>query len=564
MVVNYSHHNILIFQQNNNTKNDSTFVYYYYQPALFLDLPKLGVINNPFTQKYELHLWVLMWNQAYEEHIRRKIREQAPTTNFVLSILPIESIRVKPGGLAKQYQFVDRWISYTSQPHYVVFRIICQNNETCTETAQRIREAPGAFIWDLRVQYSLEGQTSVGKSIAVRAEHVQQTSLYAAINQKLPQKNPVYLISADANKLSTEIANNIQGVEIEDEDYIAEQNAPTLMALINKALQFVSNNTKDFDNATWNSVFWSDDNTRPDKVTQDANELYSQLDSTSKSKFKQEVASSSTEGFNFKVGATFSGKDSSGSGSVGANSENTQSALSEKEVDKLNKLLKEAKTKSEWQGEKFVPKPIEVKRMNTGNIKVGTQLSTTQLRVKVSTSILTDSIKLVDIEPGEVSNIFTTKPAGKEVFLVKAQNDFTRYNKTEAASVCKTLNAVLASVEQMHDAYAAGGEWCFTGHTSTTNVAAYPGTVCHNYYKTTRNNATVYLLRTVVCDGMAQYRKTFLYKTAGTQGSVTVDAMRFGANCWGLRPARGEKLKYKSDTLTVMPFNKTHYSQFYE
>ncbi|XP_055351136.1 uncharacterized protein LOC129597554 [Paramacrobiotus metropolitanus] len=566
MTVDYSHHNILIFKQSNSTIQNASIVRFYYQPALFLDESRINVTFNYFTQQYEIRLYVLMWNQAFEEQIRRQIRQQYTATDFLLNIIPVESIRIKPVGLNRKYRFIDRWIPYASQPQYVIFRLICPTQPDCDEIAGNIREAPSAFIWNLRVQYSLEGQHSVGKSITVKAEHVQQTSMYAAINQKLPQKNPVYLTSDDANKLSTEIANNIQGVEIEDEDYIAEQNAPTLMALINKALQFVSNNTKDFDNNTWNSVFWSDDNSRPDRVTQETNDVYSQLDEKSKSRFKNEVESSTSKGFSFELGLTFKTKgNADASGGVGASYDTSKVQMSQKEVDQLNHLLQEAKKKSTWKGEKFVPKPMDVKRMNTGNIKVGTELSTTNLRVSVATSMLTDAIKLVDVRPGDMSSIFSKKQSSNEVFLVKAKTDYTRFTKAEAASICQVLNAVLASVEQLESAFVAGGDWCFTGHTNATNVAAYPGGVCYAYQTDGSGNTVLPLkTQTVTCGSLEKYhRKTFVYKTVGSSGDVGVDSMRFGANCWGLRPSKGEKLKYKNDVIVVLPFNSTHYSQYY-
>ncbi|XP_055351149.1 uncharacterized protein LOC129597565 isoform X2 [Paramacrobiotus metropolitanus] len=537
MTVPYYHHNVLIYQQTKGPLNTSTDgrEKYYYQPALMMNTEKTRVSMNPFTNRYELLLPVVLWNEAYEDHIRQQIMDQTGKNDFLLSVIPMEEVRVKSVRPKPQIQLVTRWMAFASQPSVVTFRIVCKDNESCVELLQQIRSSPQQFVGDLRVFYSLESQGSTGKRMTVTAEHVQHSSMYAAINQKLPNKDPIYLTSDDANTLQREIMNNVQATEVEDEDFVSDASQPTLMGLINEALGLATRSSKDFEEHMWDSVFWNDDNARPDKVTKRLNDVARKLDAQSRSKLRTEQEKTQK----FGVQADISGSYKKVTVEAGANFGQEAVELTNKEKEELKRAVEESKGKSVVEGELFVPKAMELKRINNGNIRSGAALTTTIVRVSKAKSQISDIIKIIDLhgENATADQIFVAADRQPEVFHVRAKESFILFTREEAIEICRQYSAKLASVAQVERAWVEGADWCSAGHADDNRVA-YPAHVCYTYAKSFDGSTLLPLQeRSASCNDEEAHKKSFVYQTnTKDEDGGYKESWRFGVNCWGLKP----------------------------
>lgn len=130
----------------------------------------------------------------------------------------------------------------------------------------------------------------------------------------------------------------------------------------------------------WESVFWDDDNYRPDKTTKTWSELH-QTQSKEVQKKMEETFSESHKKDKTKehhlrqVGfSKHTGFETSKSGS--------------KSKEEIDKLYVESKDSVEWEGTKFTPKSMSLSRINMNNLRNTQTLQDRSVRVSYSTAVL--------------------------------------------------------------------------------------------------------------------------------------------------------------------------------
>ena len=147
----------------------------------------------------------------------------------------------------------------------------------------------------------------------------------------------------------------------------------------------------------------------------------------------------------------------------------------------------------------------------------------------------------------------------KEVFYVSG-NDYT-YD--EAAAVCAAYGADLATYDEVNEAHGKGAEWCGYGWTQG-GMALFP----------TQQSTWESLQQEV------DQSKRTLCGRPGVNGGYFDPSMKFGVNCYGIKPHGSPKLplpipgtdagdfqkmveKFKSmlKKMMVSPFNRTEWSE---
>jgi hypothetical protein len=182
----------------------------------------------------------------------------------------------------------------------------------------------------------------------------------------------------------------------------------------------------------WDSVFWNDDNYRPDRTTKTLNEIANKLDTKTKKKLvdlfqKAERQSEMTEDL-FQARDHF-GRNQIEKWEITRNYSNDQSRNEEKvqhnfdanswsDVDRITlaisgklvndsdssrrveilikdveKLLKESRDNVQWDGEKFVPKPLQLSRINLSKFRDSQSFQDLKVRVRYINAELTAPIK---------------------------------------------------------------------------------------------------------------------------------------------------------------------------
>jgi len=130
----------------------------------------------------------------------------------------------------------------------------------------------------------------------------------------------------------------------------------------------------------WESVFWNDDNYRPDKTTRTWSELYQSQEKEVQK--KMEEAFTNTNKVETSIGINIAGNGFTSSGGVDTSK---SGSMSKEDIDKL---YVESKDSVEWEGEKFAPKSMSLSRVNMNNLRNTQTLEDRSVRVSYSTAVL--------------------------------------------------------------------------------------------------------------------------------------------------------------------------------
>jgi hypothetical protein len=213
-----------------------------------------------------------------------------------------------------------------------------------------------------------------------------------------------------------ESATNIR-MEMFDDSEIASPDTENQIVNILKDLLITSRTTiKEQNDKMWDSVFWNDDNYRPDKTTKTLNEILNKLDKENQKKLAnlfpkadERQSSEIKEIFTLdeeqnekriqhnydanswtevdKISSTISGKMA-----------NTSDSSRRVQIMKENvkKLLQQSKNHVQFEGEKFVPKPIQLGRINLDKFRDSQSFQDRNIRVRYTNAELSATIKFVD------------------------------------------------------------------------------------------------------------------------------------------------------------------------
>jgi len=154
----------------------------------------------------------------------------------------------------------------------------------------------------------------------------------------------------------------------------------------------------------WESVFWNEENYRPDKATRSWEEIYSKQDMETQLKIQKEFNSSKNLETNAQGGGWgFSAK-------VGVKLNNQLS--SKYSFESIDKLFVETKDTVEWQGEKFTPKSMYLSRINMNTLRDTQMLEDRSVRVSYSTAVLSVAL---NFRP------YSDQPSMDQLFFLQSQ-----------------------------------------------------------------------------------------------------------------------------------------------
>ena len=164
----------------------------------------------------------------------------------------------------------------------------------------------------------------------------------------------------------------------------------------------------------WDSVFWNDDNYRPDKTVRIFNEVFSKIE-----KEQRNILGETFKNAN-KVGV-------SGGGSylkiftanVAANVDwNREGSINKEEFEKH---YEENKDNIQWDGEKFVPKPMFLSRINLANLRNIQSYQDKKVRVSYTSAILSIPINVdPHFDTNSINQLFEiqTQIKGSPILIV--------------------------------------------------------------------------------------------------------------------------------------------------
>jgi hypothetical protein len=265
--------------------------------------------------------------------------------------------------------------------------------------------------------------------------------MVSTLLQKFEDKKEIFLTANDEKKMLTEMATNIRMDTFDD----YEVGSPdTELLIINnlKDLLGVSKITiKEQGDKMWDSVFWNEDNLyRPDKTTKTLNEIIKKLNPatrkkladmfqkaerqseiikqlTSKEKRQEEQHLIVYVNQKWELAKNFSDEENKNlenkemiQHNFNSNSwtdvdriiseimANNSDGSSQVEIlkEELEVLLQESRNHVQWDGEKFVPKPIQLSRINLAKFRDSQSFQDRNVRVRYTAAELSVPIKIME------------------------------------------------------------------------------------------------------------------------------------------------------------------------
>ena len=409
--VEYANFLIEIYEHTDNNKPATTNTSqkkYFYSPLAILDHKSAVSSYNRFTKQPEMRFRIEMWNDKVQNEVVKHLNEivgHEIKLNQV-RVIPMKKVILTSDVSTEEYSISSRWANYDSKS--VWFSLSCYDPKVCDELADEMRSAP-KHLDHFKLLFRLSSQTSQTKQATINIDSVTSGSMVSKLLQKFEDKNEIFLTANDEKKMLTESAANIR-MEMFNDCEIASPDTENQIVNILKDLLITSRTTiKEQNDKMWDSVFWNDDNYRPDKTTKTLNEILNKLDTETQKKlvnlFQKAERQSGiklhlNDGKNEKriqhnydanswtdvdkISSTISGKLANDSLQV------------ESLKEDVEKLLQQSRNHVQWDGEEFVPKPLQLSRINLGKFRDSQSFKDRTVRVRYTNAELSAPIKFME------------------------------------------------------------------------------------------------------------------------------------------------------------------------
>ena len=362
---------------------------YYYAPIVLLDNASAASYFNNFTGQFELTFRVELWNDDVQLKVTNWIKQEIDSSAkaSLIQVIPFEKMILANSASTKQrYQLPKSWMPYQKQKD-VRFKLICFNKFDCDELALGMRQSADQFS-DLRLLFSLTSEKSQTRQTVVRVESIMSGDMATKLDQQMKSNEFALLTAEDEKRLLTESATNILIDTFDDSDVVSPNSEAQIYKLLTDHLIDHSRTViKDQSDKMWESVFWNEDNYRPDLTSQTFNQVFNKLDTEQK-----KVLIKTFTDTNIVTHETSGGVPgvADAKNKIDVNLSRSGSTTN----DDLEKFLKEVKETVKWTGSKFEPKPLSLARINLAKLRDTQTLKDRTVRVSYSKAVLSIAVNI--------------------------------------------------------------------------------------------------------------------------------------------------------------------------
>ncbi len=388
----YSSFRINIYEHANNHKATTTNASghkYFYAPIALLNHQSAASFYNNVTKQPEVHFRIEMWNPKVESKIVNHLTKvlSQPITSNQVQVIPFDKVILASTSPSTTFSLKSNWFPYQLDKS-LQFTLSCFHQRDCNQLAAAMRTKPRQFN-DFKLLFSLSSQTSQTKQTVIRIDSIVSGQMMAQLLQKFKENTKEALLTAtDEKKLLTESMTKVLVDTFGDSDVVSQNSESQIYNTLKNLLVSSRTTIKEQSDKMWDSVFWNDDNYRPDKTTKTMNDIYKKLDKEDQKKL---IDTFQTRlGFEFGAGGSVTGIASFESR---FKTELSRHGSTTKEA--INKLLQESKNHGEWEGEKFVPKPLALSRVNLAQLRDTQFFQDREVSVRYSTAVLSTPIHFV-------------------------------------------------------------------------------------------------------------------------------------------------------------------------
>ena len=382
-----------IYEHANNhkaTMTNASAKKYFYAPTALLDHQSAASFYNNVTKQPEVRFRIEMWNPKVESKVVNYLTEflSQPIKSNQVQVIPFDKVILASTSPSTTFSLKSNWLPYQLDKS-LQLTLSCFHKRDCNQLAAAMRTKPQQFN-DFKLLFSLSSQTSQTKETVIRIDNIVSGQMMAQMLQQFNESTKEALLtSSDEKKLLTESMTNVLVDTFDDSDVVSQNSESQVYKILESLLVSSRTIIKDQSDKMWDSVFWNEDNYRPDKTTKTLNDIYRKLDKEDQKKLINTFQNTNS----FEYGA---GGSVVGIGSFETRFKTELSRHGSTTNEDINKLFQESKDHGEWDGEKFVPKPLKLSRINLSKLRDTQSLQDREVNVKYSTAVLSMPIHFVE------------------------------------------------------------------------------------------------------------------------------------------------------------------------
>ena len=406
----YSNFRVNIFNNTNtlqgNLKGNNK---YYYAPICVLDnLSAVSYFNN-VTQRPELNFKIWFWNDDIQSKVVSFIQTQLDSTAkaSMVQVIPFEKLTLTTADASPiGYTLPTDWLTY--QMHQsLTFKMICFKTVDCNNLAAQMKSNPNQFN-DLNILFSLATDAAQSAQTAITVANIVSGKYASKLLQSMSGASSAMITAADENQLVAESAAKVIVQTISDSDVVSPQSQDQIQSILRDMLITSRTIIQNQSDALWNSVFWDNDNYRPDKTSSTLNDLYKTMNSTNQNSLSNAFTHTNKAAFAVNVGVK--------AVSVGLSSEFDTSKSGSMTQEQFNNLYTNSRDYVQWNGTKFIPKPLAVSRVNLAQLQNSQSFVQKNVKLSFKTAVLTIAVNIPNQNGAKLATDLAT-----DVTALKAQ-----------------------------------------------------------------------------------------------------------------------------------------------
>jgi hypothetical protein len=443
--VEYGNFLIEIYEHVNNHRTTTTASEkkYFYAPLVLLDHTSAISIYNNVTKQPEMRFRIEMWNDKVQnivvEHLKKIVSQEIQPDN--VRVIPLERVILISDIPMEDYFPSPVWKNY-DKSKTLWLSMSCYDQKICDELANEMRSVPKQFD-HFKLLYSLSSQTSQTKQATISIDSVTSGQTVSTLLQKFGDKKEIFLTAKDEKKMLKEMTTKIRMDTFDDFEVGSPDAEITIYSFLKDLLVMSMTTTSEQSDKMWDSVFWNDDNYRPDRTTKTLNEILNKMDKETQKKLanmfqkaekqsiiknfiKEKIREEDQEilfrhnqqkwilaknhsdeknrnvSYKERINHNYDSNSwadvdrissvISGEMANNSNSSNQFEILKED----VRKLLQESRNHVQWDEEKFIPKPVQLSRINLEKFRDSQSFMNRHVRVRYTTAELSASFKMME------------------------------------------------------------------------------------------------------------------------------------------------------------------------
>ncbi|XP_046645619.1 uncharacterized protein LOC124336056 isoform X5 [Daphnia pulicaria] len=290
--MDYGNFLIEMYEHTNNHKATASDKKYFYSPIALLDHKTAVSIYNNVTKQSEMRFRIEMWNDKVQNKVVNHLQEifGHDIKSNTVRVIPLEKVILTSNIPTADYSLSPVWTNY-DRSKTLKLSLSCYDQKVCDGLANEMPSNPEQFD-HLKILYSLSPQKSQTKQTTITIDSITSGQMVTTLIQKFGNEKEVFLTANDERKMLAEMATKIRMDTFDDYEVVSPDSEIKIFNILKDLLVTSKTTIKNQCDKMWDSVFWDEENYRPDKTTKTLNEIIKKLDTETQKKladmFKEE------------------------------------------------------------------------------------------------------------------------------------------------------------------------------------------------------------------------------------------------------------------------------------